>query len=121
MKLEYSQQAENIYGYSIAKLKDGTEAKYTNYINDENDKPGKEDVYMWKDKVTTYQGKDSDISSHDYTNNRQVPSAGALLGSNIGKGSGKAMATIMGNIISVRASAMEQDRIKNEVQKILKK
>lgn len=121
MKLEYSQQDAIILGYTIAKLQDGKEVKYTSYISDENDKPNTQASPGSKDKVTVYQGKNSDIVSNDYTNNLSVP-AGALLGSPIGKGNGRKMATIVGNILAVRlAATQENTRLENEVKNILKK
>lgn len=70
MKLLYSQEAANRIGYAIAKLSNGLEVKYTNLVSDNYDKPEFENQYKWKDKVTNYQGKDSDIISNDYTNFR---------------------------------------------------
>lgn len=68
MKLEYSQEAANRFGYAIAKLANGSEVKYTNLISDEHDNQEMQSFYKWKDKVTNYQGKDNDIISNDYRN-----------------------------------------------------
>lgn len=69
MKLEYSQEFADKFGYAKAKLANGSEIKFTNHVTDSSEAQNLSGS-LWKDKEIVFQGKDKDLVSIDKSNLR---------------------------------------------------